>query len=201
MMGLPQAPDLRARMVELARSYVGEDASSPRGRYAELVAPADIDFARAEMLRMSGCALVVRGLWRLLGVEHESLAKPYRPGMAVADVVAIARSRGAWVLPGGGRLPAPGDVVLVGGSPARDGGVEHVYVVATELVDRGGHVAFGSIDGGQRTAAGHQTIRERSRVWRPRDGRTWDQAIDDGVGRASATRAVVGWADCERVLG
>lgn len=194
MMGLPSSDDVRTRMVEIARGFVGADATG--AAYRELIAPSHIEFAAKGMLAMSGCALVVRGMWRLLGVDSEILRKPYRIGRAVSDVVEIAHAHQAWIEapPYGDAVPGLGDVVLVGG-PGH-GGVEHVYVVTSIVEDGGNHLTMTSVDGGQRTKTGHQCIAARARVWQPCGATTADTAIDV-VG--ATTRTVRGWADVERL--
>ncbi len=183
--------DIRSQLVALARSYAGVSVSTDRDRYVALVASGETASMAAYMAqpKTSGCALVVRGLWRLAGLAHPRLAPPYKPGLAVADVVSIARQHGAWVTDLSLR-PSPGDVVLVGGDPRLDGGVEHVFTV---LVCNGD--ALVSVDGGQRDAKGNQAIEEKIRAWTLDGGATWDRshkASDPGSG---ARRRVKGWVD------
>jgi len=140
------------------------------------------------MARMSCCALVVRGLWRAWGVQHEILDRPYVIGHAVSDLATIARSYGALYA---SRVPQPGDAVIVGGG-SDGGGVEHAYTVLSaepDLYDE--HVmSVTSIDGGQRTASGLQTICKMDRTL----GGGWDnasRASDPGGGSSRRVRWVV----------
>ena len=170
-------------MVCLALGYVGTTA--PAIEYLDLIAPGETDARRAEMAKMSGCALVVRGLWRLAGVGHPRLDRPYVTGKAVEDVVSIAREADALraVL-----VPEPGDVVHVVGS-------EHVYVAVAVEPGPNGSSAVESVDGGQRTAGGLQTIRKyRRKIVAGRDMR-----LDDR-GRIVVSRQIATVIDCAKVL-
>ncbi len=183
---------LREDAVAVAKGYDGVTAGPDPAAYLNLVGPDETAEMRRAMLTMSGCALAVRGFWRLMGVSHPRLEAPYKPGHAVADVVAIARERGAWVDAKPCQWPLPGDVVLVGGDPATDGGVEHVFTVCEVDPDAG---TIHSIDGGQ-VVAGHQAITGRSRRWEVRKERIWDRATDIATPRV---RAVKGWADLSKI--
>ena len=139
--------------VERAEAVVGLGAADP-APYYDLIAPNAEDRANARTCRdmgtMSGCALVVRGLWLRGGIRAASLLAPYRVGRAVIDVVSVAEAAGALRPPT--TQPRPGDVIVIG-SP------EHVLTVAAI---RGQTVV--SVDGGQRDAEGRQTIRRRERL-------------------------------------
>jgi hypothetical protein len=182
------AETIRQRMVAAANAVVGLGANpedeARRERYLDLIAPDETENARDEMAQMSGCGLVVAGIWRAAGVVDARLDAPYRIGSAITRLVAIARSAGAWVAYGRGRRPSPGDMVLVGGQGA--GGPEHVYTVTSISGDADPHVT--SVDGGRRDAHGYQTIDAVTRVWK--GGR-------DVAGHLS--RAIAGWIDCSRL--
>lgn len=182
--------NVREEMVALARAFEGANADEPE-RYLDLVAPHETQRIREYMLnpKTYGCALVVRGLWRLLGVQHPILTGPYRVGMAVSDVVDIARSKGAWVDARPGRLPGRGDSVLVGTSP------EHVFTCLDVRGADDGTAELESIDGGQ-LVRGAQTVVQRERVWSVRNGSWIDHAVDNAV----RGRAVIGWADVEKLV-
>ena len=101
--------DIRARAVSVARSVVslGANPSDPESRqkYIELIAPGEQPAMQAEMATMSGCALVVAGIWRQLGVTSNDLDPPYRIGSAISRLIRIADKVGAWVPYAEGRLP------------------------------------------------------------------------------------------------
>jgi hypothetical protein len=189
-----------ARFIDLISAYDGIGLSNDRQRYLDLIAPGEAPRMRDAMSGESGCALVVRGFWRLFGVKDRRLDAPYTTGKAVAWLVAIARERGAWVNADRDKLPGVGDMVLVGGDMQRDGGVEHVYVT---LELRGDPVTVYSIDGGQVDAGNQQIIRRKERGWILREKAYWDVVIA-GSDPGSATqrgRRVKGWVDLERLVG
>lgn len=131
-------------------------------RYLQLIAPREIESeqARRDMARMSGCALVVRGIWREIGIRHEVLERPYRIGRAVADLARIAADLGA-LRDARGRwaelVPQPGDALIVGSGPHL-----HAWTVVEPIVE-GWPGPFDSLirglDGGQRDDDGLQVIR------------------------------------------
>lgn len=151
---LPEWDEQAARYghVERAQAVVGLGAHD-LPPYLDLIAPNAVDRANERTCRdlasMSGCALVVRGLWVRGGIRAPKLIAPYKVGRAVADVVAVATEAGAL------RAPVeplrPGCVVVVGGP-------EHVLTVTSI---QGSTVV--SVDGGQRDEQGRQVIRERRR--------------------------------------
>lgn len=156
----PPGPDyvndeqaIRYGHVERALAVVGLGAAD-RTPYLDLIAPCPSDRADVTICRdlasMSGCALVVRGLWVRAGVKAARLLDPYRVGRAVADVVAVADAAGALRPPS--TEPRPGDVVIIG-TP------EHVLTVVSV---RGQTIV--SVDGGQRDSLGKQTILRKERL-------------------------------------
>ncbi len=151
-------------------------APETREAYLALIAPGESDAMQRDMLQMNGCALTVRGVWRDLGVNHAILNRPYRIGMAVADVAQIAKDANAWRRTG---EPLIGDVFLIDN-------LEHVGIV----IDRPNASSIISIDGGQRDAFGNQLIRRRSRVFV--DGALFgNDGVNDGV-----KRNLLGYVDC-----
>lgn len=144
---------IRYGHVERALAVVGLGASD-RAPYLDLIAPCPSDRADVTICRdlasMSGCALVVRGLWVRAGIKAARLLEPYRVGRAVADVVAVADAAGALRPPS--HAPRPGDVVIIG-QP------EHVLTVVSV---RGPTIV--SVDGGQRDALGKQAIARKERL-------------------------------------
>lgn len=179
---------IRQRLVALAEGFASVSVSTARQRYLDVVRDPAIDGTARDVFfahpKTSGCALVVRGIWRRAGLQHPILAAPYRIGEAISDVVRIARDAGAWVT-GGDRAPLPGDVVLVG-APSH----EHVYTIVEARPDVGTYV---SVDGGQRDDAGQQAIRRLHRRWRIDRGRL----VDVVLGRQA--RPVVGLVDVDRL--
>lgn len=176
----PNGGDVRQKFADNALSAVGLGAApSVRDQWLAIVAPNESDQMRTAMLGMNGCALLVRGLWRQMGVSHVLLENPYRVGMAVADVVQIAKDAGAWV-PGAGGQPQVGDVFLIDGP-------EHVGTV----IDRPDDTTILSVDGGQRDAQGFEAVKTRQRV---NTGVAWfgNDGVNDGV-----RRDLIGYVDCE----
>lgn len=191
--------DIRTRLVEIAEGFVGCSAApETRARYLELVAgPGDTEPGQRAYLcapKTSGCALVVRGIWRAAGLADRRLVERYVPGRAVSDVVAIAHAAGGWVTDLS-RLPLPGDVILVGDNGA--GGIEHVATI-TSTTSTG---SFESVDGGQRDSAGQQAIRAKVRTWTRRaDGTVWDRARLASDPGGAAPRIVRGFVDVSRLF-
>lgn len=152
----------RRRCIELARSIDGLGMTRNQDGYLALIAEGEDRLRALDMGVMSGCALVVRGLWRRLGVHHPILLAPYRTGRAVSDLVEIAGASHALVEVRD-RLPAlhEGDVVIVGGGPAY-GGPEHVWT-ALDVTGQGypdeTTALIRGLDGGQRDEHGRQVIR------------------------------------------
>lgn len=164
---------LRDEIVALAESYAGCGVGGDRERYLDLVGRTEDPTLRASMANMSGCALVVRGLWRELGLVDYRLEQPYVIGNAVADVMNIGREAGALrKLP---CLPMAGDVVIVGGG-MDGGGFEHVYTVISADAEFGadGAAIVHSVDGGAKDALGRQLIRANVREWEQRGNVLWD---------------------------
>lgn len=190
--------DARQRLESLARSLDGIGAASDRARYLRLVAPGEPPGVADAMMRMSGCALVVRGLWREAGIRHSLLDSRYRVGMAVSDIMQIAHESSA--IRSQDTTPQPGDVVLVGG---REEGPEHVYTVLRVIAQdwpAPQSTWLEALDGGQRDEAGAQICRVREHEIMgdpPRDGaRPVRRVVDfDAVwrrfGRAMSTQNLI----------
>ena len=194
----------RDQMVALANAVAGVSVSSDLARYLDTLGPLEAPAMRDYFAspRTSGCGLVVRGLWRELGVDDPSVLPPYHFGTAISALVGVARKRKAWILAAPGKLPKPGDFVLVGGNPQTDGGVEHVFTVVA--VPAGGTASgpLASVDGGQVDAHGQQAIAAKFRRWSLRGGALWDVSRtgnDPGAG-APGGRRVQGWADLELIM-
>src|SRR5689334_21785877 len=113
------SPDeIRSRALELVRSYVGlnADPADPeaRIRYIDLIAPGEADAKQSALADESGCGLVVAGLWRALGVESPLLDPPYKTGSGMSRLLQIGQRANAWTAYARGKVPSPGDAVLVG---------------------------------------------------------------------------------------
>ena len=185
-------PAVRSLMVELALSFVGCGVALSRERYLSLVAgPCDTDRQiRALLCAVPGCAIVVRGLLRAIGCEHERLRSRYKDGRAALDIIEIAREADAWVdvRERGELLPSPGDLVV--SVPANK--VRHNYVV----VECGGAempLSFLAVEGGHLDPRKHQQIIGTSaRCWKA----TGEELLD--VSRR-IIRRVEGWCNLERL--
>jgi len=172
------------RVATLAESYVGCGVVAQRERYLDLVmSPADrgpdATHREEDFARMSGCALVCRGLLRLAGLgAHPILRSPYRAQSAMQDLIDIGRDAGAWRVPLHGARPARGDVVLV---TSGDGG--HAYCVTACDEDE-----LASVDGGQKCPRSGQLIAPFERTWHEAKGRVTDRT-------KWKARPVLGWID------
>jgi hypothetical protein len=192
--------DAIARFLDLVSPYDGIGARTDHERYLDLIAAGEAPAVKEAMGRESGCALVVRGFWRLFGIADRRLAAPYVPGKAVAWLVALARERSAWVDARPEALPGVGDSVLVGGDPAADGGVEHVFTVL-ELVPN--PLTLRTLDGGQVDEAHDQIILRKERTWTVRGNGVWDlvsSGTDPGA-TAGRGRRVKGWVAFDTLAG
>jgi hypothetical protein len=184
-------------LASLARSYAGCSVSNDRARYAALVmGPGDTPASERYFCApsTSGCALVVRGLWRAEGLRHPYLDATYRIGHAMADIVAIGRERKAWVSGQRreGRVPSPGDAVVLSSS---DGG--HAYTVLEVERPDGCLCELVTVDGGARDEHGQQAVALRRRVWNlDHDGQVVDRVTGPEPGMwVGRKRPVLGWVD------
>ena len=199
-------PSVRWSAVQIALNVVGLNAGQSPNHYGELVSNLnDSEQMRRDMLGMSGCALVVRGLWGRLGVVHPILSAPYRIGHAISDLIVIANERGAWRDTGDGSRPKPGDAVLV----SKDKPDVHVYTVTGVRLREDGDIDLCSVDGGQRDAQRAETIKAFNRRWHLESNPKgwWDQATEERspndtqpYGVLHPVRAVAGWIDIEAIL-
>lgn len=178
--------DIRQLFVNTALAVVGlgDDPhdQDKQQEYMDLVAPDEVPARQREMAKMSGCALVVAGIWRRVGVEHPILSAPYVSQSAVSRLSVIGRD--AWVSAAPGKFPQPGDAVRIGDNTAAHG-IEHMYTI-TQIVG-GNAPLLHSVDGGQRTLAGFETIEDKQRAWM--HGR--DTVVSAGLN----SRTIMGWFD------
>lgn len=145
-----EAMMLRSKMRRLAENAVGLGAAPEvQADYLDLVGPDESDAMRAAMLTMSGCGLVVRGLWRRFGMKDARLEAPYQPGSVITNLLAMAQEAGGWTEGLDPDLDV-GDVVYVS-EP------DHVgTIVRVDRTDSG--VAVTTVDGGSQDGAGRQKI-------------------------------------------
>lgn len=179
---------IRRTLVQLANDHIGCGVGVDREQYLQLVAgPGDTDEAIQKALcTMSGCALTVRGLWRLAGLDHPKLRNRYEIGHAMEDLQSIAREAGGWVQARSrrGALPQPGDAVIL---ESQTGG--HAFTVL-EISPLPGRLAeLVTVDGGQKDSEGRQKI--------SRFRRHWSQDGADVHDHACITRRVAGWIDVD----
>lgn len=82
----------KEKIVELALRYEGVCPSNRKDEYLDLLTRGGQESKQTtiDMLHMSSCALVVRGLWYKLGVRHACLTRPYQIGAAPKDVLTVA---------------------------------------------------------------------------------------------------------------
>lgn len=176
---------VRDQAVQVAQSIVGlgDNQADPQNylRYWGLVAPGETLSMQAEMGDMSGCGLVVAGIWRAVGVWDASLYAPYKVSTGVSRLYNLAVTHGAWVAYSDAQRPSPGDMVLVGAGTTE----EHVYTVIDISADGN---SLTTVDGGQSDASGAEIILQKTRTW---EGST------DVCG--SSRRAISGWADITRL--
>jgi hypothetical protein len=189
--------NIRQKFVAAARSVVDleADPKNPDARRAflDLIAPGEMPVRQRELATKSTCGLVVTGIWRLAGVVHPILDKPYVTGSAISRLTKIAG--GAWISYKPGRLPRPGDTVRVGDNTTTNG-AEHVYIV-TE-VSNSQDVIIKSIDGGQVTKKTFfQCVRAKQRTWR-RSRDLCFEGTDPGSNLAGG-RIICGWFDAEKM--
>lgn len=179
---------IRKALVQLATDHIGCGVGKDRDEYLRLVAgPGDQDDTmRKALCTMSGCALTVRGLWRLAGLDHPLLRNRYVVGHAMQDLEAIAREAGAWVMARGrrGAIPQPGDAVIL---ESQTGG--HAFTVVESRPLPGSVCELVSVDGGQKDREGRQMLSRFRRQWSSDGGDVWDHAC--------TTRRVRGWANVD----
>lgn len=190
--------EIRKRAVEIARSMAGLSANPRKAegrlRYVALIAPGEAEGKAKEMATMSGCGLLVAGIWRELGVKAAQLEPPYKVGTAVSRLIQVARAAKAWVPYKKDARPAPGDMVLVGDNGA--GGVEHVYTVVSVTEGAQG-LEIESIDGGQRDQERCQLVLLKQRVWK--GNRDCVRSGSDPGAQLAGGRVIQGWIDVSRL--
>lgn len=164
----------RDDVVAFSKSLAGLSADPAdeltRRVYLDTIAPGETPARRAEMARMSGCALTCRAVLRQF-IEHPILERPYRDQQAATDLVMIAAP--AFAIYNAAEGTEPGDMLIVGGGPD-GGGAEHAWTTLSCVADPGYETTPGylldGLDGGQHDAGGHECIATRDHELR--DG--WD---------------------------
>jgi hypothetical protein len=170
--------DPRAAVVVVARACVGWTRPDPR--LGALVAPTDTPERQIAIEAESLCMLTALGIEEA-ALEVEREPGPYRNGSAPQQ---LERRAGGTPWHPGGAIRVPtlaeppdyGDAVWYGPGPGGPEHVEHV-VEASEVV--GGVVVLTCVAGGERDAAGAETVKlvRRLLTWR---GTRW---LDLATGR------------------
>lgn len=166
ILGATGVTDLERRehMVQLALWTVG--FAPGEQRYRDLCFPGEsLATQRAYEAAMSACALLVGGLQRCLGEEHELLDPPYVVGSAMGRIQQLARDRGA--LSPADSYAEPGDSVIIGTD------VPATHPQRAQILAQWG-------------SPGHAlTVTE---VERDADGVTWWHSVDGGRGKVTTSR-------------
>lgn len=186
----------RQVFVDAARSVIGLGANpkdpEKKDSYSTLISPGESIAMAYDMLQMSGCGLVVAGIWRLSGVVSPKLDPPYIIGSAISRLTTFAHKVGAWTTFRAGIFPQSGDMVMVGDGGS--GGVEHVFTV---IDIAGDGYALESVDGGQRDSDGFQTVLHKRRIWK---GQRDIAYMGNDPGNAiMGGRKIYGWVDVEKL--
>ena len=185
------AVEIRKKAVDAALSVAGisaEPKTAGYQAYIDLIASGEDENMQKSMATVSGCGLVISGIWRRIGVCAKEIEPPYKIGSAVSRLFKIAKKAGAVREYKSGELPGPGDVVLVGSTNE----VQHVYIVIAVHMDS---IGILSVDGGQRTSNNDQAIRLKRRVWK--DGIDTVEGATDPGGHQG--RRVVRWIDVTKL--
>ena len=178
----------RGEIVAAAEALVGMKQADEL--YQTLLYPYDEPAEAKRMaLSQSGCALACMAILRVCGCRDARLLRPYaeQVGQAVAIVVGIARSRGAWMdaqrWTADRVFPGPGDMVLIGGT-GDYGGPEHVFTITDISADG----LIGSVDAGQ------PDIAKRVRRLVPHGTQLWARRTNRTGGRR-----LQGWLSCTKL--
>lgn len=85
---------LREQIVELALYYDGVSPYNRKEEYVDLLTRGgqESEQTARDMMKMSSCALSIRGFWYKVGIRHKWLNERYHNGMAPRDVIEIAKS-------------------------------------------------------------------------------------------------------------
>lgn len=203
----------REAWLTAARSYLGLEPTDPvyvQRVYLAHLPGGGTPLQRAQAQQMaraqSGCGLVWEAIARDQGVAWPHLRRWYgergRLGTAISANVGQAKKDGAWITPGGGRLPLPGDALVIGG-PAPQcsrGGITYEHMLTMLALSPDGVLT--SVDGGQ------PGVGERSRVLvQTPQGELWLANVPPGGGAAQlgpdgrplVGRRVQGWIDVDRL--
>lgn len=186
---------VRDRMVDLANAAVGLGfGRDNREDYLDLIAHGEAG-SRAYFGKMSSCGLVVRGLWRQLGLDDPRLRAPYKPGSVLATIQDMAREAGAWlaVHNGDAALPQEGDVIALD----FDAPTAHVATIVRVMPGIGGAfdgATLFTVDGGQRDGTGAETVLRRQRTITVGAGGVFLDAQDYGP---PSVRHFSGWVDLD----
>lgn len=174
---LLSAGNRRALFAAIARTC--SDPPTMRA-YLDLVGPFEPPDIAAAMREQWGCALVMRGLFRLAGVYHPRLSPPYRIGQAMADVVRVGYAQAdmgprPWTQATRTTTPADvpmGAVVIIG-----QGSSTHVLCVVdvspdadrwttVEGVREGGRPTVRTLSRAVKTSGGQMLTHDKGAGWR-----------------------------------
>ncbi|MFT3775399.1 MAG: DUF1906 domain-containing protein [Minicystis sp.] len=189
------AEEVRSCAVAGAQRVVGLDANPAASNalsyqsYVSFTTPGETSANQASYATMSGCGLVVAGIWRATGVWSSQLYAPYQIGTAISRLVSIAESAGAYTPYTSASAPSPGDMVLLDAS----GSDTHVYTVLTITPNATGY-DITSVDGGQVDEQGYETILQKSRTW----ANGMDTVAAEGANPTS-TRPITAWIDITKL--
>ena len=180
------AQGTRAAIVANALSVIGVEAGDPKTRpiLEELLGPVkgkwDLDrpfriVAGANGAQVtqgiSTCGLVAEGLWRRAAIDAQWLYAPYVIGSAVSRAIAFAKTHKAWNTVASNGRPQSGDYVVLGTG---------LSTHALTAVGWEGDTLI-SVDGGQVSSDGLQSIRRCCRTW------------------SIAKKSLVGWVDVDKL--
>jgi hypothetical protein len=188
-------PATRADVIAYARSLDGlsadYDCPKTRASYLALIAPGETPARAAEMAKMSGCALTMRGVLRQF-ISHPILEAPYVDQHAMSDLLAIATQAGAAYT--SRRDIERGDIVIVGGG-SDGGGPEHTWMALSvddcdPYADGEPCEVISGLDGGHRDeATGYQSIVTRT------------HEVQGGYDTAGSLKRLVRWVfDVDKIV-
>lgn len=192
----PLPPAYLVACLALARSWVGivADPTAADGgyqRYLEIIAAGETPARAAELARMSGCALVLRGWLQLVLAQPPAcLLAPYVTGRALVDVEDAAVCAGALVPTSQLEAACVVHVGAIAGAP------EHMWLAVDVTPDPWGGFDAVGVEGGDRDAGGWERIHSRCRIVEARGGH-WVDAVEGGPVRPIVgVYSLAALADC-----
>ena len=180
----------RSFFIDFAKSFSGAGASGERAsEYKNLLTRGGFEPAQVQMdmMKMSSCALFIRSLWWFFGLDHPLYEKPYRSGLAVVDVLKIAKDNGAYI-PGwtlsASRYPRAGDVFYLSQDSGKQ---EHFGLIINEVRATPCLWTYETVEGGQ--GVGGRFIETLSRTL----------GKSRGVYGSIGNRLMAAWIDFDRL--